>query len=221
MKWLLIGLLGGVLSWGAVLYLDISWPSKAADRPLSVIPSKDPLRLAFVGTSLTAPYDWPDRLAECAGRQLDVSRIAQSGAASDWGREQVVRITQARPDIVVIEFSINDADLRRGMSRRVSRENHVYMITTLRAQLPEAQIVLMTMSPAHGLRRLLRPRLPSYYALYHDLGTAYDLGVLDLYPRWRALPKSARDLYDGLHPSEAAAAQVILPALAGYFGLEC
>jgi hypothetical protein len=39
-------------------------------------------------------------------------------------------------------------------------------------------------------------------------------GLLDLYPRWRALPAAARGLdADGLHPDPAAAAALVLPVL--------
>lgn len=209
---------------GAGLWLAYEPRRAPLDQPLSQNVfssiSDRPLRVTVLGTSLTADYDWPERLETCAETALSVTKIAKGGAGSDWGERQLDLVSATEPDVVLVEFAINDADLRRGISLKKSHTHHRAILLHLRQHHPEAQIVLMTMNSAHGPRRyLLRPRLPAYYDLYQDLAHEFETGLLDLYPRWRALDKAARDQADGLHPSQASAARVILPALSTYLGV--
>lgn len=219
--WLAAAVLAVPLLWAVPAYLGLGFEGEPADRPVQVPRPDGPLRIVFLGTSLTASYGWPDQVEGCAAHPVAVSRIARPGAASDWGLARAQDVIAQRPDVVFIEFSVNDADLRHGISLRRSADNHRRLIGALRARLPGARIVLMTMSPAHGLRRLLRPRLPAYYGLYRDLARDLDTGLLDLYPRWRALPRKARRQEDGLHPGETAASRLIVPGIAAYLGLTC
>ena len=221
LRWIPASLLLISVCWAAALYLGVAFSAHPADRPVKAFQFGSPLRISFVGTSLTASYDWPVHLNDCADRSISVSRIARAGAASDWGRRQADGIVANHPDVIFIEFSVNDADLRHRISLRESASNHRTLIRHLRARLPEARIVLMTMSPAHGIRRILRPRLPAYYRLYRDLAEELDTGLLDIYPRWLAVPKPAREQQDGLHPSQTTASRIILPALGSYLGLTC
>lgn len=192
----------------------------AQDRPLPELSLSEARRIVFLGTSLTADYDWPARFETCAKADISVVTVAKGGAGSDWGRDQLEAVSAIDPDIVFVEFAINDADLRLGISRRESLENHQAILHHLGDRHPDAEIVLMTMNSAHGLRRyLLRPRLPAYYALYRELAVEFETGLLDLYPRWRVLDKAARDQADGLHPSQSSAARVILPALSTYLAI--
>jgi len=193
-------------------------PDIAADRPLSrPLPAGEgPLTLVFLGTSLTAGYDWPESLAErlqaCLGRPVRAVTVARGGATSAWGRGQVPAVLAAAPDLVVIEFAANDADIRRLVPLGQSRRDHEAIIAALRAGRPGTAILLMTTNPATGLRRLLRPRLAAHYALYRDLAAVADTGLADLAPRWRA-PGAPAQGGDGIHPDPAAAAAVIVPVL--------
>ena len=197
---------------------------KAADRPLSPIALPDPalVKIVFMGTSLTAGYSWPDlvasRLQACLAASLHVLRMAEGGVTSVWGLARIEAVIAEAPDLVVVEFAINDSDLRLGLSLQQSRDNHRALLSRLKQALPEARIILMTTNPATGLRRLLRPRLASYYALYHDLAAEMDLGLIDLYPRWLALPQAAQALTDGVHPSTESAVAVIVPTVTAYLG---
>ena len=219
--WLFIGFLGLAGFWVVVPGLERAHSIALADRPVRIPATGSPLRLAFVGTSLTASYDWTQRLQSCASPGISVSRTALAGASSDWGLTQVKTILSHRPDVVFIEFSINDADIRNGISRRKSAENHRKLILALKASRRELQVVLMTMSPAYGLRRLLRPRLSAYYRLYHELAEELDTGLLDLYPYWLGLPEYDREHPDGLHPTGPASSRVILSELPAYLGFAC
>ena len=221
-----VGLGIGLLAW-----LWLTPPAPPADRPIPALPTTAgaPVRLTVLGTSLSARNDWPealqDRLADCLGRPVSVTRVAKPGAGSTWGRQQIAAVAATRPDLVLIEFAINDADLRDGISLATSRSYHAEIIENLRSTLPDSALALMTMSPAHGLRGALRPRLASYYAALGPLADQFGIGLIDLYARWQAAPPALRRFPDGLHPGNAAVRQILLPpvsrAIATATGAPC
>ena len=53
------------------------------------------------------------------------------GATSAWGLDQVDVVIAKAPDLIVLEFAINDADLGRGLSLAESRDNHRSLILQL------------------------------------------------------------------------------------------
>lgn len=177
-----------------------------------------PLRIVTFGSSLTANYDWPDRLAgaltTCSGQQVHVTKIAMPGADVSWALTQTDRVLAADPDMVLIEFAINDADIFDGLWLGSARQAYDTLLTRLGADLPDARLVLMSMSPAQGPRGWKRPRLARHYAQQGEIADAYGLEFIDIHARWQALPRAQRGLErDGLHPDKEVAAQVILPAL--------
>lgn len=221
---------GGV--WLAGLWLPAG-PTAPADRPLAALPPADPapdpagtpLRIVAFGTSLTAPPGWPEalvaRLEACLGRPVALTRVAGPGQGTTWALTQTDRVIAARPDLVLIEFAINDADAEDGIGLAASRANHGRLLDALAAGLPGAQLVLLTMNPVAGpLQGLLRGRLPLYSAMVRDLAAARDLPLADLTPRWQAAIAADPALRppDGLHPEAAATVAVVAPALAGIIG---
>lgn len=173
--------------------------------------------MTFVGTSLTATSNWPDnllkRLAECLPYPPEISRVARPAATSRWGLSQVKQIAETRADIVIIEFAINDADVRIGQTLRASLATHEAMIDALEIALPEASIYLMTTNPALGRAAGRRPALQAYYQSYETLAERRDLGLVDAYRRWLLLGDLGEVIADGLHPRNEVATQVIVPAL--------
>jgi len=153
-------------------------------------------------------------MGACLPNGADVNVVARPGASVQWGLSQLNAVSATNPDLILIEFSINDADLRDGLSLAAAQRAHGILITGLQAAQPQAALVLLTMSPAQGLRGLIRPRLAAHYRQYRTLAAHHDLGLIDLYPRWRNLPRSARGLQrDGLHPEPEVATGVIVPIL--------
>lgn len=205
-------------------------PAGPADRALAPIavpagPADAPLRIVAFGTSLTAGPGWPEALeaglAACLGRPVALTRVAGPGQGTAWALTRTDRVIAAGPDLVLIEFAINDADLRDGIGLAASRANHMQILDRLAAGLPGAQLVLLTMNPVVGpLRRLQRPFLADYDAMLRELAAARGLGLADLAPRWRAAIAADPALAppDGLHPTPAAAARVVAPPLAALIG---
>ncbi|MEJ6391585.1 SGNH/GDSL hydrolase family protein [Gymnodinialimonas ulvae] len=211
-------------------------PVVAAPRDLPLTPrtlpdGTAPLRIVALGTSLTARGPWPDhlaaRLAACLDHSVEIIRIARPGANVSWAAhpDRIAAVVAEAPDIVLLEFAINDADLRDGLAREAADALTRGLLEDLAEAVPEAALIEMTMSPARGARGLLRPGLAARYGDVVARGGDANRGVVDLYTRWIALPRHQRGLADGLHPDPSIAAQVTVPPLAAYlaegFGAAC
>ena len=201
----------------------MAWPGLtwvALDRPAPALPALDrPLRVTVFGTSLSAPpQTWPARLetqlSSCHRAPVTVQRVVGPGMGSTWALQQVDQVVATQPDVILLEFSINDADVRDGVSLRRSQAQHSALITALQQALPQTQIILLTMSPARGRRGWIRPRLAAYYRAYDGLARTHELGLVDLYAHWLDQPRPSRGLArDGLHPAPDVAVDIILPPL--------
>lgn len=211
--------LAAVAAWMA---LPLIGPAGQApqDRALPAFGAAgDDLKIVALGTSLTASSRWPDdleaELSRCLDQPVQVSRVAVPGKGSAWALSMLDRVRDIRPDLVIVEFAINDADLMGGVSLNRSRLQHDALLSGLRDLLPaQAGILLMTTNPVTGVvRRLQRPALGSYYRQYRDLAAEHGTGLADLWPRWQAALRHARLLPDGLHPGDAAASRMIVPVL--------
>ncbi|PWR01948.1 hypothetical protein DKT77_14140 [Meridianimarinicoccus roseus] len=215
--------LGGAFMW------TLRAPPAAVDRPLPHLAAPaaadDPLRITVMGTSLTERYDWPAaaaaRLQGCLGRPVALTVIARGGAASNWGAApaQLSALQRSRPDILLLEFTVNDADLRRRVGTAAARDNHVAIIDAARAVEPDTRVVLTTLNRARGLRALLRVRIAAYEAQYDALARELDTGRLALGADWaRALEAGDPDalIPDGVHPSPEAVARIVTPRVAAY-----
>ncbi len=189
-------------------------------------PGQGPIRIVALGTSLTRNALWPSEmasvLATCSGRPVLVTRIAGVGENSAWGLTQAQAVAALRPDLVLIEFAINDADLRDGQSLDSALDAHQRLLDTLAVEAPAARLVLMTTNRVFGLRGLMRPWLNAHYEQYRRLAAARHIGLIDLAPLWAAAPVTGQDgvplLPDGLHPTDAAVARVAFPSLVTELG---
>ena len=167
----ILALAAGLLALPALLavwLLRPPAPFEPRDRPLP--PGPPPERVVVLGTSLSARNDWPAALevalAGCLGRPVAVEVIARPGATSAWGLGQVGRVAAADPDLVIVEFAVNDADILDGLWLDRSRAAHDTLVSELRALAPEARVLLMTTNHARGPRGWARPRLAAHYASY-------------------------------------------------------
>jgi acyl-CoA thioesterase-1 len=177
----------------------------------------EPLTVVALGTSLTEGGDWPQRLggrlASCWNRPVRVARVAASGMTSHWGVQQVGRVAALRPDIVLVEFAMNDANWRRFVGRERSRQNLVAIGRGIRERVPQAAVFLMTTNVVHGLRGIMRPQVGAYYDEYRAIAASEGFGLIDLAPLWAALPPEAlrAAIPDGVHPTPEAVERVALP----------
>jgi lysophospholipase L1-like esterase len=193
--------------------MELRWMSSpASDNPAEV-------RLLALGTSLTARGGWLQPLATALGwtwrRPVQAINMGGPGRTSAWGLARLADAARVRADIALIEFASNDADVRRAITPARSRANLAALIDGLRTADGTTRIFVMTMSPALGLRGLLRPALADYYRGYHEVAAARRAELIDIYAAWRRL--SPAELHaaipDGLHPTAAAHRRITLPTI--------
>lgn len=203
------------------------WPFAvvaAAPAFISDLAAGQELTVVVYGTSLTERGTWPVLMQRALHRRyqgrLRLVNSAMSGQTSQWGVLHLQeRVLRHRPDVVFVEFAINDAHERFGIDVDEMQQNYRYMIERIRKELPDCEIILMTMSDAAGQAEQNRQfRLHEYYQAVRDLAEDYNLFLIDLYPHWQRLrarnePLHRRYMPDGLHPTEEATRRFILPLL--------
>ena len=210
----------------AFLYGVIGWPDTTSG-PRVVLPEtnvslgdKQVLRILILGTSLTSRGSWPEeveaRLGACAAAPVVVTRLARAGATSSWGlralNDYFNHVGSKKPDVLIVEFSGNDASLYHGFPLYVSQKNHLNILDLARNK--GVDVFLATMSPAWGINALERPGQGRYHALYRKLAAQEHVGLIDTVPTWADLPLVERSAFvpDGLHPSEDAMRAIAVPA---------
>lgn len=205
------GLLAGLSLYGV---RPLRTETAARSAPIQLEDGRKASRIAMLGTSLTARGDWVSalqgELGEC-NPDARITALARPGANSSWGLETLLT-RQERFDIVVVEFSTNDASLYHGMPLFRSRQRHAEIIDAIRAT--GAVPVLAAMSPAWGREAWERPGQASYRQMYRDLALNEGIAVIDTTAGWSALPaKDRADLVpDNLHPTPEAMRKVAIPA---------
>lgn len=194
-------------------------------------PPQDPVTLMVVGTSLSTDYDWPetavDRLATCLDRPVNLIRITRNGATSRWGRAAFSRYIQrpdaVPPDVVLMEFTVNDADIRHRISPKQSAELTHQILNEVTGFAPDARVVLLGMYSGTGLRGALRFRHGAYLDQYQNLATTLsNVGFRDMSPDWETYlsgmdrAQRKRALPDGLHPDPISAQTVLSRPIADF-----
>jgi lysophospholipase L1-like esterase len=131
---------------------------------------------------------------------------------SRWGVRQLAILRDFHPDIVIMEFAINDAAVHRGVSLPESISNIRCIIDFFRKTDNRVQIYLLITNPVHGLRRILRFRLERYYEEHRRLADALSVTCIDTRPAWNGLPRPLRRLAipDGVHPAPHFARSITL-----------
>lgn len=185
----------------------------------SLANAPEPVRVVTFGTSITARGGWQAPLAgalsQCLGRPVAISRIGGPGQGSAWGLRNAWRVVALKPDLVVMEFAINDADIRNWTSRDRSRRNTLELIRRLETGGRGAKVLLLTTQPVEGWKRLLRPFLGSYYQEYRRIAQETGVPLADGEAAWLALPGAMKKdaLSDGVHPSPRVFAAAVVPAV--------
>jgi lysophospholipase L1-like esterase len=183
------------------------------------------------GTSLTAAAAWPEALKEYFDRLypglVTFINSAQSGQHSHWGLAQLPeRVLSHHPDLILLEFSVNDAATKHAISVEQSEGNLDSMVKSLRQQNPQMDIILQTMNtfwdvpndPQGKQAASDRPQLELYNDVYRQYAHEHDLPLLDHYPHWLALQREDREKFqkwlpDGSHPIPEASLAVTWTAI--------
>jgi lysophospholipase L1-like esterase len=180
--------------------------------------------VAAFGTSLTYRAGWleplEEKLTRCLAHPVRVLDFGRNGATSEWGIAAVGEVIRTQPDVVLIEFSANDAAWFKGVSLNRSRVNTTKIVRAIKEARPSAKIFLMTMNPAFGPRGWIRLSLDTYYDLYQSLADELSVGFIDNRQKWKALTidELRTGIPDGGHPLPALARRILVPTVARSIG---
>lgn len=180
-------------------------------------------RIVVYGTSLTANSAWPGLFQQVLrkdyGWRVRVINSGGGGKDSRWGLANLERrVIRQRPDVVFIEFTINDALESSRLPVAESMANLEEMISRIRRRLPFCDVIVMIMNPPTGGALAQRPRIRDYESGYRRVAERAHCRLIDFSATWRALIRRDPALWktyapDGLHPVKRASREVTLPYL--------
>lgn len=222
---------------GNVINADASHQSKDNKKTYFIQKLKqgEKVKIAALGTSLTGgTWRWFDVMVEWLDEaypdqvsylNLGVGASASSYPAGSSGLDKVKELDGFNPDVVFIEFAVNDAYKPYNISVDESRKNLESIIATLKNVNPEVEIILQTMNVVIDMPELnmseatKRSDLPEYLEMYRKVAYEKHLLLIDHYPNWeKYLKDEGRDAYikivtDGIHPSLKGYKNILLPEL--------
>jgi acyl-CoA thioesterase-1 len=201
---------------------------------ISRLQKGEPVALVTLGTSLTGGrWQWVTVMKEWLDKDfpglatihnLGVGASASSFPAGKGGLDTVQQCAVLKPDVVFIEFAVNDSYLPYKISLEDSRRNLNTMVDAVLQANPVAEIVVQTTNPVLDMpdpenrHATNRPRLVEYAQAYREVARQRGLILVDNYPNWLKLLNSGRDEFlkrvpDGIHPQEPGYREVVLPEL--------
>ena len=195
-------------------------PSRIGER----LAAGERLHFVVYGTSLTSGAAWPEQMRrEIETRypgQIRLTDTAKSGEHSDWGYANFKeRVLDRRPDVLFLEFAVNDAVQRFHIPLERSRENLRGMIDRVRASNPNVEVVLQTTNPVLDRPkgdRGYRPYLYNYFGVVREVAAERRTVLIDQETAWQKVLDEGRTAYrslvpDGLHPSALGYARIATP----------
>lgn len=195
------------------------------------------------GTSLTAGTTWPglnwvsglgDALNARWPGKATVINSGLSGKNSSYGLENVQKkVVSKNPDVVFIEFSMNDAadSLNSGKTQEQAladaESNLKAIISAIKTSCPSCEIVLQTMNPyvkVSGSTLSERTGLENHVAMYRRVAQENGYLLIDNWPLWQEILKNDEAEYlslvpDGVHPNESGVKRVTLPNILKTLGI--
>lgn len=188
--------------------------------------------IVYYGTSLTAAGAWTRALTDELKAKFPGQVVAHNkggpGMHSGWGLRSVdERVIAYKPDVVFIEFSINDAVARFKLSPAKAKENLNQMIDRIRAALPGCEIILQVMNPVVGKPEGdsgWRPTMEECQNNYREVAKERGLKLIDHMPAWSRLLKNDEARFrayvpDGVHPAQEGWLAIVMPELRRQLGL--
>ncbi|MBP5274775.1 MAG: SGNH/GDSL hydrolase family protein [Abditibacteriota bacterium] len=182
-----------------------------------------PMTMVAYGTSLTETGGWVNllrmRLTDRYGDKVQVINGAKSAMWSGWGVENLdERVLAHKPDLVVLEFAVNDAFLEYETSVAKSRANMENMIGRIKKQNKKCEIIIMVTNPMMGVHLERRPDYLSYYEEFRKIAAENKFRLVDTFPVWKDVLDYDRKAYlalipDMIHPQVPGSLLVTVPAV--------
>ena len=172
------------------------------------------------GTSLTSHGRWVKMLSDALENefpgQAKVINSGGSGKTSKWGLEVLGhKVILKKPDLVLIEFCVNDSNIGNNIPVEQSNRNLETMISRIKSARPSCEIIPMTMTAPIKKNK---PDLDAYYDGYKAVAKKYNLKLIDINKHWKQLQKEDPAKYkkyvpDGVHAKEEGCKKMIMPVL--------
>ncbi len=207
-------------------------PSRADAVVVTRLKNGEDLKVAAIGTSLTksASAVWfdtqlPNWLNTLGPGKVTMLNNGIAGSASSYGPGatgqpasssglyyQLPTTLAQHPDVVFIEFGMNDANVANDLDVTTSKSNLKSMIDQVLASSPRTEVVVQTMNNClpGSVHDQDRPQLAAYYQGYRDVISTYYAGnsrvvLVDNYPSWVNLYQTNPTQWnsyipDGIHP---------------------
>lgn len=181
------------------------------------------------GTSLTEGGRWTVSLKnwfeEKYPGQVTFVNSGMSGQNSDAGIKHIQsRVIDKKPDLVFIEFAINDAHVKFNLTPEHALDNLNKMVKAIRENNPQTAIVLQVMNPVWDNPKNTnnsatnRPNYEAFCANYRNYARDNKLPLLDHWVNWVKLRDKDPEKFklyvtDGTHPSAHASVTVTWPLI--------
>lgn len=197
--------------WLALHTMLCAWSQK---KVVNRIKQGEKQTIVVYGTSLCALPDgtltWPAMLQDSINAiypdAVEVINSARSAMWSTWGVQNLdEKVLSKKPDMVLIEFGMNDAYLPYHTSLEVCRINVEYMIDRIKEANPQCEIVLQIMNMPIREHLEKRPHINAYYDVYRKIARKRKLKLIDHYAYWTGILKQGEEEFlkyvpDGIHP---------------------
>ncbi len=174
---------------------------------LKKLQGKQPLAIALLGDSIStgcnasgwakvAPFQPPfqdllvTNLKATYGADVSLKNFAVGGTNTVWGVKQIPSLIEAKPDLVILAFGMNDV---HGLTAAEYQTNIQTMIQSVRRDLPKAEFILIASMLGNPDWAALRmERFPQYRdALAQLVGPG--AAMADMTGIWTELHKHKRD----------------------------
>lgn len=179
------------------------------------------------GTSLTLYGEWAVAMQSWFNTnypgQVTFINSGGSGMNSGWGVTNLQnKVLDHRPNLVVVEFSFNDAHTNFNLSGAQARTNLNTMVQGIHEQDTDTTVLLQIMNVPWNApgnpARAARPQLETFNDNYRQFAEADDLPLIDHYPAWLALQQTNQTLFqnyipDGAHPNATGSLAITWAAL--------
>ncbi|AHG91223.1 putative acyl-CoA thioesterase [Gemmatirosa kalamazoonensis] len=168
--------------------------------------ARPPLRVLFIGTSLTAGLGLdPDsayparvqRKADSAGIAIQAVNAGVSGETSAGALRRIDWVLREPADVVVLETGANDG--LRALQVDSTRANLVAIVRRIRAKLPEARVVLVQMEAPPNLGQRYTA---AFHAMFPDVARTEGVTLAPFLLQGVA-GIGRLNQADGIHPNDA------------------
>ena len=221
-----------LLALSALLALAVAPFASAAAPPapprfITALRAGTPQHVVIYGTSLSNGGAWVPQLRATFDARfpglVTLTNSARGGQHSGWGATHVDSgVVALKPDVVFIEFAINDAVTRFDLSLDTIRRNVDTILDRIATVLPTSEVILQIMNPAFGKAEgesAHRRNQDAYQQIYRDAAKRRGLLLVDHSVAWNHLLATEGEaavkklIPEGVHPNVEGWRRLVTPTL--------